>query len=88
MKKKSKSIDKLYGDFIYDSKSIKQSQDLLLNKANQSLREAHADMENLLAKIYSLVENGDGSKSELRKTFHMSKKLSDMVNDFKSNFLR
>jgi len=78
----------MYGDFIYNAPSMKKSQNALISRANISLREAYSDMENLLAKTYFLAENGEASRTELKKIFSYAAKLSAMIGDFKYSLLR
>lgn len=78
----------MYGDFIYNTDAMKKSQDALSSKTNISLRAALSDMENLLAKTYFLVENGEASRSELRKIYNYSGKLLSLLDDFKYNIMR
>lgn len=78
-----KKLNQMYGDFIYSKSSMKKSYDELINRANVSLRKSFSDMEDLVAKTYFLVENGEASRSELRKLYSLASKLERIINDFK-----
>lgn len=86
--KSKKKLSYMYGNFIYSKPSMKKSQDNLIDQANISLRKSFSDMENLVAKTYFLVENGEASRSELRKLYNFASKLEQMINDFKYSMMR
>lgn len=87
-KRKQKSMEQLYGDFLYNQKRLtRYSQDDLISDANQSLRTAYSDMGDALAKTFFLAKNGEASRSEVKKLSSYYEKLFSLINDFKYSFM-
>jgi hypothetical protein len=87
-RKKKKSLRQMYGDTIYSEPAMKKSQGYLIGKANMSLRTAFANMEDLLEKSLRLAEIGEASRSEVRILYGLSRKLMEMVDNFKHSLMR
>ncbi len=82
-KKRRKSLSKLYGDYIYDTRSMKNSHDTLMSKAEMSLRMSYSHLSDLLAKTFFLAQNGEATRAELRKIHAMANRISYMIEQFK-----
>jgi hypothetical protein len=74
--------------YLYNPHSMKRSSDQLQDTANSSVRRAHSDMTNLLAKLHILIEAGEPRRAEYRKVEGYAKRLESIIGDFKANLMR
>ena len=87
-KKNQKDLVDLYSDFIYSKPALKKSFEVLSSETDILLRKAYASMSDMTAKLYFAVQKGELSRSELRRSFNLLKKIEKQVDTFKKDFKR
>lgn len=85
---KSQKIYKSDYFFLYEENKMKKSYDTLASNANISIREAYADITNLLAKMHTLYKIGEVNKKEVQQVERFAKQLDSLVDNFKYSIMR